>query len=170
MKTLSIALFLFTALAANLRAEKSHKHLSAHVHGEVKLDISANKQDILIEMESPAESFLGFEHKPKTPKEKSMVAKVKEDWSARLPARFSLSDCKILKSHWRQKFSGKHHSAIIAGAHVRCPKPLVGRVLNISLKKDYPAIDAIHLRLVGENNFNKQKEFSSPSFEVPLSK
>ena len=163
-------LFLISGLAANLHAGKSHKHLSAHVHGEVKLDVSANKKDLLLEMESPAESFLGFEHKARNPKEKSLVAKVKENWTARLLSRFSLEDCKVIQSHWQQKFSGKHHSAIHANAHVRCPKNLTGRKLEISLKKDYPTINAIHLRLVGDNNLNIKREFSTPVFKVTLSK
>ena len=151
-------------------AKKSHKHLSAHVHGEVKLDISIDKKDILVEMNSPAESFLGFEYRAKTPKEKALVAKTKEDWSTELLERFSLDDCKILKSHWKQKFSGKHHSAIHADAHIRCPKPLKGRELSVSLKKHYPAIDAIELRLVGEDNLNIKREHKAPVFKVKLSK
>ena len=146
-----------------------HKHLKAHVHGKVKLDITADKSDLLVEMESPAESFLGFEYRAKTPEEKALVAKVKEDWRGHAFRHFSpLDDCKIVKSHWKQKFSGKRHSSIVAGIHIRCPESMKKRKLSVSLKKRYPSIDEIHLRLVGEGGLSRKKEFSTPEFQIPL--
>ena len=169
MKTF-VASFLLFSLADSIPAKKSHKHLPSHVHGEVKLDISIDKTDLLVEMESPAESLLGFEHKARTSKDKKLVAKTKADWTDNLLKYLALPDCKILKSHWRQKFTGKHHSAVLADGHIQCPYPLHGRKLKISLKKYYPAIDEIHLRLIGKDGLSKQKEFSTPTFTIFLSK
>ena len=166
---------IFFCLVGSVRAEKKHKHhkhkhLPSHVHGEVKLDISIEKDNLLVEMESPAESILGFEYKARTSKEKAAVVAAKIDWVRDFLKYFALPDCKILKTHWRQKFTGKHHSAVFAGGHIRCPWPLHGRELEISLKKYYPSIDKIHLRLVGDKNLNKQKKITTPVLKLSLEK
>ena len=47
------------------------KALKSHVHGHVKLSVVVDNKQAFIELEGPAESFLGFEHRPKTAKEKA---------------------------------------------------------------------------------------------------
>ena len=51
------------------------KNLSAHVHGSVHLDIATDKNQLLVMLKSPSESFLGFEYKAKSKKEKALVKK-----------------------------------------------------------------------------------------------
>jgi len=46
-----------------------------HVHGEAELFIAVEGKKVLIEMESPADNFLGFEHEPRTDKQKALVTK-----------------------------------------------------------------------------------------------
>ena len=177
MKTLVIA-FLFLSFAHSIQAEKKHKHkhkhhkknLPSHVHGKAELDISIEKNDLSVEIHTPAESFLGFEYRPRTAKEKATVVTAKIDWTKNFLKFFGLTDCKVLKTHWRQEFTGKHHSAIFAGGYIRCPKPLQGRELTVSLKKYYPAIDKMRVRLVGTDNLSKQKDFTTPTFKLSLSK
>jgi hypothetical protein len=48
----------------------------AHVHGQLKLDIAIDGPTVVIEMESPLENFVGFEHAPKTEAEKKMASDV----------------------------------------------------------------------------------------------
>ena len=50
------------------------KSLKSHVNGHVKLSVAVDKKQVFVELEGPAESFLGFEHKPKTAKEKANIA------------------------------------------------------------------------------------------------
>jgi len=40
---------------------------AAHVHGLMHLDIAVDKQLLIVQMESPLDSLLGFEHRPRTP-------------------------------------------------------------------------------------------------------
>jgi hypothetical protein len=39
---------------------------AAHVHGLMHLDIAVDKQMLIIQLESPLDSLLGFEHRPRT--------------------------------------------------------------------------------------------------------
>jgi hypothetical protein len=57
-------LFLNLIISVNLYA----RDLSAHVHGDVFLDIATDKNQLLILLKTPSESFLGFEYKAKTSK------------------------------------------------------------------------------------------------------
>ncbi|MCW9032593.1 MAG: DUF2796 domain-containing protein [Alphaproteobacteria bacterium] len=53
-------------------AEEQHQ---AHEHGVGKLNIAFEGQEIEIELKAPAADIVGFEHEPKTEKEKSQVTK-----------------------------------------------------------------------------------------------
>jgi len=39
-----------------------HRHHSVHVHGEARLDIAVDGQNLLLELEAPAMDIVGFEH------------------------------------------------------------------------------------------------------------
>lgn len=65
--TLCSALQAFSASAA----EK-------HVHGEAELFIAIEGNKVLIEMESPTDNFLGFEHAPRTKQQKALVMSTQE--------------------------------------------------------------------------------------------
>lgn len=40
---------------------------AAHVHGVMKIDIALDKQVLTVQLDSPLDSLLGFEHRPKSP-------------------------------------------------------------------------------------------------------
>jgi len=45
-----------------------------HVHGEAELYIAIEGNKVLLELESPADNILGFEHQPSTPQQEKQVA------------------------------------------------------------------------------------------------
>jgi hypothetical protein len=45
----------------------------AHVHGQLKLDIAIDGPTVVIEMQSPLDNFVGYEHAPRTEAEKKMA-------------------------------------------------------------------------------------------------
>ena len=66
------------------------KALKSHVHGHVKLSVVVDSKQAFIELEGPAESFLGFEHRPKTAKEKASWKKLKSIWNNKTGDMFSI--------------------------------------------------------------------------------
>ena len=86
----------FTGLAAAVPLAASAQ-ARAHVHGQLKLDIAVEGPTVVIEMESPLENFVGFEHAPKTEAEK----KAADDVVAQLRAADQLfkidpaANCKL---------------------------------------------------------------------------
>jgi len=145
------------------------QNLSAHVHGSVHLDIATDKNQLLVMLKSPSESFVGFEYKAKTKKEKEKINKAKTEWTKNLLNYLgkNLSDCKISSSTWKQKFEGKSHSTILAEAYIDCKKKVAGRELNISFSSNYPNIKAIHTQLLRENGSVINKKFAK-DFKIKL--
>ena len=146
------------------------KNLTAHTHGSVHLDLATEKNRILVFLKSPSDSFLGFEYKAKTKREKMIVSKAKKEWTDNLLSYLDstvLQDCKITKSKWEQKFEGKRHSNIVAEAYIDCQNKLVGRVLNINFHERYKKIKTIRLKLIRENGTVANKK-SRSAFKVKL--
>ena len=64
--------FVFLA-TINTLAQTEH---AAHAHGIVEVEIAFDQLNGVIQFSAPAESLLGFEHKPKTEKQKSLLQNV----------------------------------------------------------------------------------------------
>lgn len=166
MKYIFKILLTISILTCSSRA----KNLGSHVHGSVHFDIATDKNQILVMLKSPAESFLGFEYRAKTKDEKMFVSKVKKDWKENLMTylgKKNLSDCKISKSSWKQTFQGKLHSSISAESYIDCKNPVKGRVLNVSFNSSYPNIRSIHLQLLREDGSVLKKEYQK-DFKIKL--
>lgn len=69
LRSLSPALLLSALAPFNLQAADKH------VHGEAELFVAIEKNQVLIELESPADNILGFEHQPRTAQQKAAVKK-----------------------------------------------------------------------------------------------
>lgn len=164
-------LFFFPILSLLFTSQLYAKNLEAHVHGSVHLDIASEKNELLIMLKSPSESFLGFEHKAKTKEEISKLNSVKTQWSKELINFIGpnvLKDCKISKSNWVQKFSGKNHSSIEAESYISCSKPLRGRTLEVSLKKQFKNIQKIHLQLIRDDGSVVSNKQTKETFKIKL--
>lgn len=147
------ALALMTgALAAN---EKHHsqKSLSAHEHGSVKLAIAVENNVMEVDFDGPSESFIGFEHAPKSAKEKAKYEAAKTLWEKDLLTLLSPAaelDCKISEASFEQEVEGKH-AEIEAKAKVTCAKNLAGTELKVSLLKSFPKIKKLNAEVISVN-------------------
>jgi hypothetical protein len=64
------ALFAISTLPLSASAQPAQR---AHVHGQVKLDVTIEGPTVVIEMESPLDNFVGFERAPRSEDEKKAV-------------------------------------------------------------------------------------------------
>lgn len=98
MVTLLITLFIATAHAS----EK-------HVHGEAQLFIVIDGERVLIELETPADNILGFEHRPSTQEQQQLLDKslVLLDNHKRLLS-FDQGACQQLSREIESPFSDQH--------------------------------------------------------------
>ncbi|MBX2808645.1 MAG: DUF2796 domain-containing protein [Cellvibrionaceae bacterium] len=96
---LCLSLLMTTLLAATAQAAEKH------VHGEAVLLIAIDDKQVLLELETPADNILGFEHKPSTAAQK----KVLHDSLARLAdytavLQLDQGDCKQVSSDIESPF------------------------------------------------------------------
>jgi hypothetical protein len=85
----------------------------AHVHGLGKLDAAIDDNTLTIQLDIPLESFVGFEHKPRTDKERAAVqrmAKTLHSDTVFVPSR--AAKCKLKEVRLS---SGVLDSALLAG-------------------------------------------------------
>ena len=88
--------------------------LSAHLHGHVNLNVAADVKTIFFEVHSPSQSFLGFEHRPKTEQQKNQWASVKNQWEKKTSELFQIEPslaCKVKQAHIEMHFEEeeRHH-------------------------------------------------------------
>ena len=152
--TIFITLFMLNSFGA--------KSLPAHEHGSVKLDLAVDNKTLLVMLNSPSESFLGFEYKAKSKKEKRLLEEVKTDWNKNLLnfiGTKELKSCRITKSSWKQKFTSSSHSNIVAESYIDCPNKLSGKKITLKLMSKYQRIKKIHIQLIRDNGSAESKTF-----------
>lgn len=101
--------------------------LGAHLHGHVKLNVAADGKTLFVEVHSPSESFLGFEHRPETDQQKALWTSVKNQWEKKTHELIQIDpslSCEVTQAHMEMHFEeeaghshddhdheepGKHH-------------------------------------------------------------
>lgn len=159
MKNLFVTALLMT-LSTSIATANSN--LKGHHHGNAKVEISADQNEIEIDFDAPSESILGFEHKPKTPSEKNAFNEAKNLWEKEVVMQiFHIAPalgCVVSKSKFEQDenhykgIKDKNapvHSEIEAELKLKCKNPVANSELMINLKKVYPKIQKLHIELNG---------------------
>jgi hypothetical protein len=86
--------------------------LSAHLHGHVELNVAADGKTLFVEVYSPSQSFLGFEHRPETDQQKSLWSAVKNQWENKTSELFQIDPslaCKVTQAHMNMHFEEEEH-------------------------------------------------------------
>lgn len=148
-----LLVLLSTLLSSQIaQAEPHGKSTGAHSHGSIKIEMAIEGKNIDIDIDGPAESFLGFEYAPKSNKEKKIWANSEILWKKELITKLFILDsdlgCTISEASFVQEID-KNHSDIEAVAKINCTKDLAGQSLIIALKKHFPKIKKLTLELVG---------------------
>jgi Protein of unknown function (DUF2796) len=167
-RTASIAI-LMLALSHGAMAQ-SHQH--AHVHGHIQLGVAVDGKHISVDIDTPLESLLGFEHAPRTSGEKKLAA----EWAQRLREGGSLlrfnpeAQCKLIQTDLdapvlglgNKPTSPSHHKD--DGGHAdlegtwsfECSAPEALRSLELSFFKHSPHAQVMQVQWVKGNKQGKQ--------------
>jgi hypothetical protein len=159
--------FLSTAVLAD---HHHGKGVGAHEHGAIKLEMAVEGKTLEIDIDGPAESFLGFEYTPTTAKEKKTFADAESLWTKDLLTKLFILDkklgCTTTEVSFKQdvdedetKEAQKHlqkgekkeagiHSDIEAKVKIVCAQELKGQTVTVAVKKHYPHIKKLTIDLV----------------------
>lgn len=145
-----------------INTESSEKSLHAHEHGAIKVGMAIDNKTVEIDIDGPAESFLGFEYLPKTAKEKKIFSDLQAQWTKNLDSFIAFDkklNCKVIEANFMQVSEGIH-SDIEATAKLSCDQNLSGSDVVVSLRKVFKHIKKLSVEII--SNETKTVEISKP--------
>lgn len=157
--------------------EHKHEHkkasLGAHVHGELECSIAVDENEVYLELQSPAESLLDFEHRPKTKKEKEKWNELSRSWKNNLLNSFKIlgQECEVQEPTIVLNVDDEgSHAHIHAQAQLNCPKKLNAQRLQVDLRERFKAIKKLNIQVLPavEAPYQKSLEGSQKSIELKL--
>ena len=127
-----------------------------HVHGEARLEISLDREQLVVALESPLDSLLGFEHAPRNAAERQalqvMAAKLKQASQIFVPS--AAAHCASIGVELDSPVLGGKaepgaHNDLDARYTWRCAKPDALRDVATGLFADFPKLRRITVEFAG---------------------
>ncbi len=147
------------------------KALDAHVHGNLNIDIATDKKDVFIIFKSPADSILGFEHRPKNKEQGQVISEAIRSWKTSLYGVFSnnlLRECKIKDTNWNHRFATNNHSSIESDVLLSCTKNASGIKIKIDMTKKLEKVRDIFIKQIKNNGSFKSIRSKNKPFTIEL--
>lgn len=140
----------------------SHDNLDSHTHGHVKLLIAIEKNIVDILMEGSADSFIGFEHRPKTKDEVKTYSSFYDGWTKTnekifiFPKEFN---CKTrgATASWKGEKSSKHKNLEMAAKYL-CEPAIENTNLTIKLAPHFSKVKNFEIDVLPLNLMPYSKE------------
>jgi len=133
---------------------QSHKHegggLGAHVHGRGVLNIAIEKGRVSMDFEVPAVDIVGFEHQPKSAKERALVedAKAKLADPIKLFAPSPTAGCRVTRSEVAVE-TEDGHGAFHGSYELACTQPRALKVFKLDYFGLFKGAQKLSVRLIG---------------------
>lgn len=145
----------------------SHATEAAHVHGLMHLDIAVDKQVLSVQLESPLDSLLGFERRPRTPAERQAADALlkqmgdaamlfKPDAAAQcVPTKASIESAALQAT---APAAGKEseHADLDASYEFNCAHPDKLTVVEVGLFDAFKRLQKIEVQVAGAKLQSKQ--------------
>lgn len=156
---------LFVATSPLLAHEHGHDHAhkrvehGAHVHGQASLALVVEAQRVTLLLDSPLDNLLGFEHAPRSLKEKQAIEAMMQ--RLRQPENlFNFSpaaQCQPLQSELAPLYQagGSGHQDLQAEYVFACAQ--TPRTLEVQLFKAFPRLKQVEAQLVGPEGQKSQR-------------
>ncbi len=122
---------------------------AAHAHGLVEVEIAFDQLNGVIKFSAPAESLLGFEHKPKTEKQKSLSLNVENAFKSQYDQIFQFEKnlkCQVSLDKASFEYTGSH-ADFEASYKVVCKGDISKTKITIDLNQ-YKNIKSIRTTMI----------------------
>ncbi len=186
IKYLALVIGLLTVVNISFAKKRTYK---AHVHGDGKFNLVVDKKNIEVEFEIPADSIVGFEHKPKTKQQKNnlklAMLKLKNvNEIILLPKKGNCKakdvrvetaltgENKIHDGHehdesHNDKISNETHSEFNIIYKIKCEAPKHLRSITLSIFKHFPRLQQLKGQAVTNNGqFSQQLNLKNNKFSL----
>ncbi|MBC3919314.1 DUF2796 domain-containing protein [Undibacterium sp. CY18W] len=160
-KLIPIALFTFLqSLTAWASAHEAHEAHEAHVHGVATLSLAQDGSKLFLEFDSPLDNLLGFEHAPRTDKQKQTARDLLDlmHKPATLIKLTAEADCQlstvkllapILQATEKASTNKDEHANLHAEYEYTCARVAALKSLQLSLFDAFPAIRQVEAQMAG---------------------
>lgn len=147
----------FTLITVSLisiaqKSPHSHQH---HQHGKGVLEIAIEGKTLSGRLEMPLEALLGFEHAPKTNKEKSAQSKL-ETRLGTIEAWFEINSeaqCSPKSTHTKLDRDAKtKHSDLLYTFSYSCANHGALKEMGLLFFKEYPGVKEVKVELVSSKD------------------
>ena len=125
----------------------------AHVHGVAKMDLAVDGNKLTLSMEMPLDNLVGFEHLPKTDKQKAALAEAMKLLrnAADLFVPTAAADCKLEAADVGDPVPGGKakaggHADVDADYVFRCAQPAALKGLETTLFKRFDRLHRIDVQ------------------------
>jgi hypothetical protein len=140
---------------------------AAHVHGLMRLDIAVDKQLLTVQLESPLDSLLGFERRPRTPAERQAADALlklmsdaatlfKPDAAAQCVATKVSLESAALQSPAPADGKESEHADLDASYEFSCAHPDKLTTVEIGLFDTFKRLQKIEVQVAGAKLQSKQ--------------
>ena len=156
-------LAVFWLLAATPAISETVRQLDAHNHGEARLTIVIDKDQVALTLHTPSANIIGFEHRPKTEEQHAQAddAKTTLQYHTNLFAFDAQAECEPIESavHWTFDEAADHteeheeheehatasHSEFEAEFHLSCDQVEQLTSIEVRLFALFPKIEKLHV-------------------------
>lgn len=163
-RSLFSGLIFFATLGIAVNAAANE---GAHVHGHVKLDVVIDAKTLIVQLEAPLDSLLGFEHRPRTAAQKQaadILLKQMNDGATLIRPEVAAS-CKPTKVtvesealQFAKPAGGKdeEHADLDASFEFTCEQPDKLTFIEIGFFDAFKRIQKIEVQVAGPKGQSKQ--------------
>lgn len=168
----------FAAASTPSAARPTHVQQHAHVHGVARLGIAVQDKTLTIQLESPLDSLIGFEHRPTTAAQKTAVSALQA--AMRAPQdlfRFdAAAGCAPTKSEAESAIfqpaapgaaSADDHADLDANFEFHCSSPARLATVETSLFSAYPRLKRLTIDVATDKGQFK-RDLTSPQRTISL--
>lgn len=163
MKLIWMAIIgMYPALFAGVAFGQSTK---PHVHGAAELTVAIDGGAVEIELHSPLDNLVGFEHAPRNERQRRAIASMKEKFGnagalfvpnaeAQCTAQPATLDSPVLESAKKPPAGkaghshGHGHAALDAAITFHCKNPQALKYIDVELFAAFPSMKRLQVQLV----------------------
>ena len=148
---------------------------AAHVHGRAQMNIAVEGSTITIVIEAPLDTLLGFEHAPRTAKEKQLasaaIATLQSENTivlADAAAQCSTKKLEINDSALQKPDAKGSHADIDITLELSCKQPSQLKSFDVTLFKSFQRIQSINVQMLkGAKSSRQIMKRSSTLLRLP---
>lgn len=187
---ISAQLLIFWLSVTNICSANETNNLGVHVHGLASIRLAIEKNDVVMELQSPSINFLGFERQPKNKSEIDHINRVESILKSAQIYKFIGSNCNLIKSNFELQTISSHklpteshdhshghdhetddvensHREIMVYHQFICGNTKTLKALDVFLFDEFPQVEKINAEWVSESKQGKTS-LTRKNFKINL--